>query len=67
MTRTMRAWRKANACVRSGNHDKAIFWLCRTVEILESGPPKPSRLKRIDAGYMIAAVFFLVLLWAAQV
>jgi hypothetical protein len=64
MTRTMRAWRKANAYVRSGQHDKAIFWLYRTVEILDVGPPKPSRLKHIDAGYMLAALFFLVLLWA---
>jgi hypothetical protein len=67
MTKTMRAWRKANTYVRSGQHDKAIFWLYRTVEILDAGPPKPSRLKHIDAGYMLAALFFLVLLWAIQV
>ena len=30
MTRTMHAWRKANAYVRSGQHDRAIYWLSRT-------------------------------------
>jgi hypothetical protein len=65
MTRTMRAWRKANAYVRSGQHDKAIYWLSRTQEILEVGPPRLSRLKEIDTGYAVSAVFLLVLLWAA--
>jgi hypothetical protein len=46
MTQTMRAWRKANAYVRSGQHAKAIYWLSRTVEILENGRPRPSRLKK---------------------
>jgi hypothetical protein len=34
MTKTKRAWRKANAYVRSGQHDKAIYWLSRTEAIL---------------------------------
>jgi hypothetical protein len=63
MTRVMRAWRKGNAYVRSGQHDKAIYWLSQAVDILDAGPPKPSRLKQIDAGYMFAALFFMVLLW----
>jgi hypothetical protein len=46
-----------------GQHDRAIYWLSRAVDILDAGPPKPSRLKHIDAGYMFAALFFLVLLW----
>jgi hypothetical protein len=62
MTKTMRAWRKANAYVRSGQHEKAIYWLTRTQEILDSGPPRRSRLKDLDAGYMLAALFFLALL-----
>jgi hypothetical protein len=66
MTKTMRAWRKANACVRSGRHGEAIYWLSRTLEILDAGPPKPSRFKRLDAGYVIGAVFLLALLWAAN-
>ena len=63
MTKMMRAWCKANAHVRSGQHEKAIYWLLRTQEILDAGPPRPSRLKNIDAGYMLAALFFLTLLW----
>lgn len=63
MTKMMRAWCKANAYVRSGQHEKAIYWLLRTQEILDAGPPRPSRLKDIDAGYMLAALFFLTLLW----
>jgi hypothetical protein len=64
MTRVMRAWRKGNGYVRSGQHDRAIYWLSRTVDLLDSGPPRPSRLKRLDAGYMFAALVFLVLLWS---
>ena len=62
MTRTMRAWRKANAHMRSGQHDKAVYWLSRTLQILDGGPPRRSRLKDIDAGYMLTALFFLVLI-----
>jgi hypothetical protein len=65
MTKTMRAWRKANAYVRSGQHDKAIYWLSRTLKVLDDGPPRRSRLKDIDAGYMLTALFFLVLIWVA--
>jgi hypothetical protein len=67
MTRTMRAWRKANFYVRSGQHAKAIYWLSRTQAILEAGPPRPSRLKNFDAGYMtVAALCFVALLWLAN-
>ena len=62
MTRTMRAWRKANAYVRSGQHEKAIYWLLRTQESLEAVPPRRSRLKGVDAGYMLGALLFLILL-----
>jgi len=62
MIQTMRAWRKANAYVRSGQHDKAIYWLLRTQEILEAGPPRRSRLRGIDAGYMLGALLFLALI-----
>ncbi len=65
MTRTMHAWRKANAYVRSGQHDRAIYWLSRTQAILDAGPPCRSRLKDVDAGYMLAALFFFVLIWVA--
>ena len=67
MTRTMHAWREANAYVRSGQHDRAIYWLSRTQAILDAGPPCRSRLKDVDAGYMLAALFFFVLIWVAFV
>jgi hypothetical protein len=62
----MRAWRKATAYVRSGQHEKAIYWLLRTQEILDAGPPRPSRFKDVDAGYVVSAVFLLVLILAAH-
>jgi hypothetical protein len=65
MTRTMRAWKKANAYVRSGQHEKAIYWLSRVQEILDAGPPKPARFRAVDAGYMASAAFLLALLCAA--
>jgi hypothetical protein len=34
MTEAKRAWRNANAYVRSGQHQKAIYWLSRTQAIL---------------------------------
>jgi hypothetical protein len=62
MTRMMRAWHKANAYAKSGQHEKAFNWYLRAYEILD-GPPRRSRLKGIDAGYMLAALFFLALLF----
>ena len=62
MTKMMRAWRRANTYVKSGEHEKAIYWFLRTREILDAGPPPQSRLKDIDAGYMLAALLFLTLL-----
>jgi hypothetical protein len=63
MTEAMRAWRKANAYVRSGQHAKAVYWLHRTQEILDGDRPRRQRLKGMDTGYMLAALFVLVLLW----
>jgi hypothetical protein len=64
MTKMMRAWCKANAYVRSGQHEKAMYWFLRTYEILDAGPPRRSRLRGIDAGYMLAALLVLTLLLA---
>jgi hypothetical protein len=61
MTKMMRAWCKANTYVRSGRHEEAIYWLSRTVEILENGRLPPSRLKNIDGGEMLV---ILLLCWA---
>ena len=47
MTETMRAWRKANAYARSGQHEKGIHWFLRTQEILDAGPPRRFQLKTV--------------------
>ena len=66
MTRAKRAWRKANAYVRSGQHAKAIYWLSRTQAILDGDRPRRRRSEDWKAGYMLAAAVVLVLLWVAQ-
>ena len=63
MTRARRAWRKANAYVRSSQHDKAIKWLSRTVEILDGEPPCRRRFDGVEASYTLGALFVLVALW----
>ena len=65
MTKAKRAWRKANAHVRSGQHDKAIYWLSRTQAILDEHRPHPRR-ERFDKGYMLGALIVLVVLWVAS-
>jgi|KBSMisStandDraft_5_1062788.scaffolds.fasta_scaffold1411910_2 hypothetical protein len=65
MTRAGRAWRKANGYVRSGQHAKAIKWFSRTIEILDSEPPRARRFMGIDLSYVAGAVVVLVALWAA--
>jgi hypothetical protein len=65
MTRAGRAWRKANGYVRSGQHAKAIKWFSRTIEILDSEPPRARRFDGIDLSYVAGAVVVLVALWAA--
>ena len=66
MTRAKRAWCKANAYVRSGQHEKAIYWLSRTQAILDSERPRRRRLDGMDAGYMLVGLAALVLLWVAK-
>ena len=65
MTKAKRAWRKANAYVRSGQHDKAIYWLSRTLAILDGDRPHRRRLEGIDTGYMLGTLFVVVVLWVA--
>jgi hypothetical protein len=65
MTRAKRAWCKANFYVRSGQHEKAIFWLSRTVTILDGKPPKPHRLEGLDMSYMVGAVVIMLAIWIA--
>jgi hypothetical protein len=65
MTKTMRAWRKANAYVRSGGHAKAAYWLSRTLAMLDENRA-PRRRKYIDADYLLAALFMLVVVLIAK-
>jgi hypothetical protein len=65
----MRAWRKANACVRSRQHAKAIYWLNRTQAILDGERSRWQRLDDRAVGYVLGAIGFLVLLvllWVAK-
>ena len=67
MTEAMRAWRKANTYVRSGQHAKAVYWLSRTQEILNGDRPRRQRLKGVDTDYMLAALSVLLfVLWVAK-
>ena len=66
MTKTMRAWRKANAYVRSGHHAKAAYWLSRTLAMLEGNRAPQRRTKYIDADYLLAALFMLVVILIAK-
>jgi hypothetical protein len=43
VTKVKRAWCKANAHVRSGQHEKALYWLSRTLAILDGEPPRRRR------------------------
>ena len=64
MTKAKRAWRKANAYVRSGQHDKAIYWLSRTQAILDGGRPRRSRFEGVGTSYMLGSlVIVLGMLW----
>jgi hypothetical protein len=65
MTRTKRAWRKANAYVRSGQHAKAIYWLSRTQTLLDGKPARPLRVDGMEASYMLGALAVLIVVWAA--
>jgi hypothetical protein len=62
MTRTMRAWRKANAFVRSGQHAKAAYWLCRTLETLDRDGTPRRRPKYVETDYLLAGLFVFVVI-----
>src|SRR5262249_18777197 len=64
MTRMTCAWRKANAYMRSGEHAKAIYWLSRTLAILDNERPRRRRLEIMDTDYLLA-VFISVVVWIA--
>ena len=66
VTKTMRACRKANAYMRSGQHEKAIYWLSQTHALLDGSPARGRRLNGFDTGYMLGAVVILIGLWVAS-
>jgi hypothetical protein len=66
VTKTMRAWRKANAYMQSGQHEKAIYWLSQTHALLDGRPPRRRRLNGFDTGYMLGALVILIGLWVAS-
>ena len=66
MTRMMRAWRRANAHMRSGEHAKAVYWLSRTLAILDNERPRRGRVEGMDIDYLLAALFVLVVVWIAK-
>jgi hypothetical protein len=61
----MHAWRKANGYVRSGQHEKAIYWLSRTYAILDGAPPRQRRGDGMNASYVVGALVALLALWVA--
>ena len=65
MTRMTCAWRKANAYMRSGEHAKAIYWLSRTLAILDNERPRRRRLEVMDTDYLLAALFLSVVVGIA--
>ena len=62
MTKTVRAWRRANAYVRSGQHEKAIYWLQRTQAILDGPRTRRKRHEGLDTGFMLIALFALIVI-----
>jgi ABC-type phosphate transport system permease subunit len=65
MTRTKRAWRKANAYVQSGQHAKAIYWLSRTQALLDSEPRRPMRVDGIESYILGGLAVVIVAIWFA--
>ena len=67
MTRAKRAWCKANRYLKSGQREKAIYWLHKTQTILDGKRPLRPRHGGMDLGYMLVALAALILIWASSV
>jgi hypothetical protein len=63
MTKAKHAWCKANGYVRSGQHEKAIYWLSRTHAILDGELPARRRGDGMNASYVLGALVVLIALW----
>jgi len=57
---------EANAHMRSGEHAKAVYWLSRTLAILDNERPRRRRLEGMDIEYLLAALFISVVVWIAK-
>jgi hypothetical protein len=66
MTRTMRAWRKANRYVRSDQHAKAAYWLSHTLAILDGERARRRRLEGIEIDCLLGALLVLVVILIAK-
>jgi hypothetical protein len=65
VTKAKRTWCKANAYVRSGQHEKAVYWLSRTLAILDGEPPRRQRGDGMNASYVLGALVVVIALWVA--
>ena len=65
MTRTMRAWKKANHCIRENRHTGAVYWLNQTKTILESSPPPRRRGDELNTIYILAALLLVFAVWVS--
>jgi hypothetical protein len=52
--------------MRSGEHAKAVYWLSRTLAILDNERPRRRRLEGMDIDYLLAALFISVVVWIAK-
>jgi predicted nucleic acid-binding Zn ribbon protein len=52
--------------MRSGEHAKALYWLSRTLAILDNERPRRRRLEGMDIDYLLAALFISVVVWIAK-
>ena len=65
MTSTMRAWKKANRCIRENRHTAAVYWLSQTKIILESPAPPRRRGDELNTIYILAALVVALAVWVS--
>jgi len=63
VTKAKRAWCRANAYVKAGQHEKAIRWFSRTIAILERKPPRRRHFESAEVSYVLGALGVLMVLW----
>src|SRR5262249_9586970 len=65
VTKAKRAWCKANAYVKAGQHEKAIRWFSRTIAILDGERPRRQRFEGVEVSYALGVLGVLLVLWVA--